>query len=137
MSLDKIGDIAEAVGPQTMVSRIGKMPMEIHKTLFGPIKSQQEKQLKYTSVGLRHESDADPNHHKEANSFVLPKLNASQIKSNPYRQRNDQISKLSNNFPIEKVRESVATSMRDTQPIQQTVTNPYKNNVSETMHALS
>jgi hypothetical protein len=46
MSLERIVDIADAVGPQTMVSRIGKMPMDIQKTLFGPIKSQQENQKK-------------------------------------------------------------------------------------------
>ena len=55
MSLDKIADISDAIGPQTMVSRIGKMPMEIQKTLFGPLKNQQEKHIRYTSVGLRYE----------------------------------------------------------------------------------
>ena len=54
MSLDKIVDIADSIGPQTMVSRIGKMPMEIQKTLFGPLKNQKENHMRYTSVDLRH-----------------------------------------------------------------------------------
>ena len=54
MSLDKIADIADAIGPQTMVSRIGKIPMDIQKTLFGPIKHLKEKKKGVRTIRLSH-----------------------------------------------------------------------------------
>lgn len=32
-----MADLAEMLGPQTMVSRIGKMPMVVYETILGPL----------------------------------------------------------------------------------------------------
>ena len=127
MSIDKIADIADAIGPQTMVSRIGKIPMDIQKTLFGPINQNKEKKKGLRTIRPSpFNEESDPYHSvfssKRDSGLVLPKLNPNQIKTNPYRQRNDN-SKLSNEF-APNVRDSVASSKTN---LAQQTQNPYKN----------
>ncbi len=37
MSRSQLVELAEILGPQTMVSRIGKMPMVVYETILGPL----------------------------------------------------------------------------------------------------
>lgn len=127
MSIDKIADIADAIGPQTMVSRIGKIPMDIQKTLFGPINHSKDKKKGFKTIRPSpFNEESDPYHSvfssKRDSGLVLPKLNPNQIKTNPYRQRNDN-SKLSNEFPP-NIRDSVTSSKTN---IAQQTLSPYKN----------
>jgi hypothetical protein len=79
MIKEKLSDIADAIGPQTMVSRIGKMPIEVQKTLFGPLqnKDSPERSLKKS---LKVES---------RNSYIYEESdmpnNKKKTTTNPYR----------------------------------------------------
>ena len=125
MSLDKIADIADAIGPQTMVSRIGKIPMDIQKTLFGPINHKKEKSKGFRTIRpspFKEDQDPYQSVFSKNGGVVLPKLNPNQLKTNPYRQRNDS-SKLSHEFNP-NIRDSVASSKMN---IAQQTVSPYKN----------
>jgi len=79
MIKEKLSDIADSIGPQTMVSRIGKMPIEVQKTLFGPLqnKDSPERSLRKS---LKVES-SNSNIYEESDMAN----NMNKATTNPYR----------------------------------------------------
>lgn len=105
MSKPKLADLADKLGPQTMSSRIGKMPMVIAKTLLGPMmyNSPSQKSMDKIETPQFNENpegaplspsggfSIDPYMMSSKTRFGSGFGPSSSQRANPYRARNDSL----------------------------------------------
>ena len=84
MSRSQLADLAEMLGPQTMVSRIGKMPMVVYETILGPLLDNGRSEEPCVGSGDGNQEYEDP-----MDSFKGQRRKgiADTKGSNPYKQK--------------------------------------------------
>lgn len=86
MSKGALADLAEKLGPSTMASRIGKMPMEIQKTLLAPMLDSSpstRSMKKYQDAYEQEDGSNDP--YKSMIKHGLGGAHGYGSRTNPYR----------------------------------------------------